>query len=457
VEAGAKKLVYRDNFHDALLNFIEWYRGALQTDQALQEAYLRKFDSLCLQSSPLLSPIYAMKPSSAEQPTQNPVNSPIRDLCDQARKDRRFALLLEGCLADPVASKALLLHKTELFPRLEIPIEGSMITIAAGGLPFLSESPKLIRRSLKTLAGKYTAHGPHPERMAEVQDRMASAQEAIAESVRDAFTLAILNTVSANAPLLELVNGPQPIGRPRLRQAVKDYSGIDWSPATALLAEAFSALLQSDKSRKPLQQLLIHIDALKDAVDLERFKAQVVDWLVSHFHRLMQIRDIHHDDWAGLVQQLHEAEFLEHAGPLYFWCTQCEETGVFGTLQTSHLGMDLFCPKCGRRMFYIAAFHSTRALTEALELHDGVLAAALAWHLTQRDIDFDDGVKLPEAELDFVIKDAAGNHLVECKMNHLLGQEGGLLSTMYKNRNQLRDHVIVAKNQGMAFNWPPVS
>jgi hypothetical protein len=238
----------------------------------------------------------------------------------------------------------------------------------------------------------------------------------LSTKTRDAFALAILNTVSANP------------------------------------AEAFSALFQADKSRKPVQQLLIHIDALKDAVDLERFKAQVVDWLAAHFHALLQLRGVHHDDWAGLVQQLHDDRFLEHAGPLYFWCTQCEETGVFGTLQTSHLGMDLFCPKCGRRMFYIAAFHSAGALTQALELKDGVLAAALAWHLKQRDIDFDDGMKRPDSELDFVIRDGAGNHLIECKMNHLLGQEDALLGTLYKNRNQLRDHVLIAKNQGMAFS-----
>jgi hypothetical protein len=46
--AAGRKLVYRNNFHDSLLNFIEWYRGAIQTDHALQEAFLRKFDSLCL-------------------------------------------------------------------------------------------------------------------------------------------------------------------------------------------------------------------------------------------------------------------------------------------------------------------------------------------------------------------------------------------------------------------------
>ena len=334
---------------------------------------------------------------------------------------------------------------------LEIPIEGSAVTIAAGGLPFLSDSPKRIRRSLKALAANYAAHSPQPERMAEGQQRVESVQAALAETLQDAFALAILNTVAANASLLELVNGPRPIDRSALRQAVKDYSGIDWRPAASLLGEALSALWQADKSRKPVQQLLFHLDALKDVIDLERFKAQIVDWLVAHFARLLTIRGVHHDDWAGVVLQLHDDRFLEHAGPLYFWCAECGETGVFGSLQTSHIGMDLFCPKCRRRAPYISAFYSTGALTQAFELHDGTLAAALAWHLAQRDIDFDDGIKLPKAELDLVLKGSAGNVLIECKMNHLLDHDK-LRATLHQNRNQLRDHLLVAKAQAMALS-----
>lgn len=42
-----QKIVYRNNFHRALLDFIEWYRLQLPNDRALQEAFIRKFDSLC--------------------------------------------------------------------------------------------------------------------------------------------------------------------------------------------------------------------------------------------------------------------------------------------------------------------------------------------------------------------------------------------------------------------------
>ena len=42
------KIVYRDNFQAALLVFVDWYKGALPTDRALQEAFIRKFDSLCV-------------------------------------------------------------------------------------------------------------------------------------------------------------------------------------------------------------------------------------------------------------------------------------------------------------------------------------------------------------------------------------------------------------------------
>ena len=45
---GDQKAVYRDDFQDALLKFIEWYKTALTSDRAIQEAFVRKFDSLCV-------------------------------------------------------------------------------------------------------------------------------------------------------------------------------------------------------------------------------------------------------------------------------------------------------------------------------------------------------------------------------------------------------------------------
>jgi hypothetical protein len=42
------KIVYRDDFQAALLKFAEWYRTALPSTLALQEAFLRKFDGLCV-------------------------------------------------------------------------------------------------------------------------------------------------------------------------------------------------------------------------------------------------------------------------------------------------------------------------------------------------------------------------------------------------------------------------
>src|SRR5581483_6998143 len=114
-----------------------------------------------------------------------------------------------------------------------------------------------------------------------------------------------------------------PIDRGQLRRAVKDYTGLDFSPAVSHLGDLFASLWRSDKSRKPVQQLLIHLDALKDSLDLERFKAQIVEWLVTHFQRLLQIRNVRHDEWGTLVLDLHHDGFLEHAGPLYSWCVRC--------------------------------------------------------------------------------------------------------------------------------------
>jgi len=42
------KIVYRDNFQSGLSRFVKWYKGELPSRRDLQEAFLRKFNSLCL-------------------------------------------------------------------------------------------------------------------------------------------------------------------------------------------------------------------------------------------------------------------------------------------------------------------------------------------------------------------------------------------------------------------------
>jgi hypothetical protein len=42
-----EKIVYRNNFQDALLEFVTRYKGALASEIPLQKAFIRKFNSLC--------------------------------------------------------------------------------------------------------------------------------------------------------------------------------------------------------------------------------------------------------------------------------------------------------------------------------------------------------------------------------------------------------------------------
>ena len=43
-----KKIVYRDNFHLAFEKFVDWYGKCLPGCDKLQRAFIRKFDSLCI-------------------------------------------------------------------------------------------------------------------------------------------------------------------------------------------------------------------------------------------------------------------------------------------------------------------------------------------------------------------------------------------------------------------------
>lgn len=42
------KVMYRDNFQTGLLYFVDWYKGELASNTTLQQALIRKFDSLCV-------------------------------------------------------------------------------------------------------------------------------------------------------------------------------------------------------------------------------------------------------------------------------------------------------------------------------------------------------------------------------------------------------------------------
>jgi hypothetical protein len=42
-----KRILFRNNFHFALLEFIKCYKGSLALDPDTQKAFLRKFNSLC--------------------------------------------------------------------------------------------------------------------------------------------------------------------------------------------------------------------------------------------------------------------------------------------------------------------------------------------------------------------------------------------------------------------------
>ena len=42
------KIMYRNDFQSGLLAYVDWYKQALTSDTAVQEAFIRKFDSLCV-------------------------------------------------------------------------------------------------------------------------------------------------------------------------------------------------------------------------------------------------------------------------------------------------------------------------------------------------------------------------------------------------------------------------
>ncbi|PYT16506.1 MAG: hypothetical protein DMG59_10155, partial [Acidobacteria bacterium] len=134
-----------------------------------------------------------MSSSADEHGTRTANRASIRDLRTHARQDRRFALLLEACLTDPTMSKVLLLHRTELFPRLEVP-DRRLDGYDSGRRASVPEPcSQTDSPQLEDIAGKYAAHSPHPARIAEAQQRVQCVETAVSEPTQDAFALAVLH------------------------------------------------------------------------------------------------------------------------------------------------------------------------------------------------------------------------------------------------------------------------
>jgi hypothetical protein len=272
-------------------------------------------------------------------------------------------------------------------------------------------------------------------------------QESTRPKLGDNLLLAVLATLQKNPVLLELAKRAEPVDINQLRQAVRDYSCVDFSALESFFVDALPMFLQGSKARKAINRLTMNLDSLVHVGDPDGAKRLMAWATASRFVELLRARRVSETQWRSIVVGLADAELLEPSSSIYLWCRRCPEVGF--TVPTILTKCDLppFCPCCGRDAHAIAALVPAGALQDAFFALDGLLGVAVAWHLRKHDFHFEAAKQTGTTELDFLVKTRSGSILLECKMLHSLS--ANIAANLWSSRNQLRDHIKGLTEQGI--------
>jgi hypothetical protein len=346
----------------------------------------------------------------------------------------------------------LLLNREELFPTFRVPLdEGFSFTLSSPGFVYLTHSFRETQVSLTKLWRKMWGYTPQIGRIERAADLTQNVADSTRNAFRDRLALGVLNTIAGDDKLRQLINGPYPIEYPALRQAVGDYSRINFQPLLAAWRGLIDQVFKGRQSKSALSQLGINIDVLKDATFSQALHVQLTQLNVAHYQKLVCGQGINERTWRQVLLDLHKNCFLDHVGPLYAWCVRCPETGVLATIASSNVLGRFHCPRCRRVAHAETYFFPAGWLEAALNLRDGMLGACVGWQLKKRGLEFKANVPIAGTELDFVLGLGCERILIECKMPLTLKADETLTPNLSEAQNQLHEHVALARQQGMIF------
>jgi len=271
-------------------------------------------------------------------------------------------------------------------------------------------------------------------------------QESTGPELGDHLLLAILATFQKNPVLLDLANSTKPVDITQLRQAVRDYSSVDFS-ALQSLVDALPTLLQRPKQRKAINRLTMNLDSLFHVADPDLARRSMVWTTASRFIELLRARRVSEGQWRSLIIRLAHAELLEPSLLIYLWCRKCPEVGFTVPTALTKCELPPLCPSCGNEAHAISTLVPAGPLQDAVFAPDGLLGVAVAWHLRKRAFRFEAGKHTGATEFDFLVTTTRGLILLECKMLHSLSHN--ITANFWSSRNQLRDHIKELVDQGI--------
>jgi hypothetical protein len=136
-------------------------------------------------------------------------------------------------------------------------------------------------------------------------------------------------------------------------------------------------------------------------------------------------------------------DLLAPSTPMFLWCKSCPEDGFVASLPFSSCPLPPLCPGCGKWAHAIASYAPAEGFDAAVRLKDGLLGAAVGWHLIKQHIRFWHSHQERGTEMDFIVAFPNGHILVECKMFSAMSADKQLHRTLRDAAQEVDSHAAL--------------
>lgn len=367
-------------------------------------------------------------------------------LWKQCRNDADLKWLLEGVLSSrrPELGRILLISPVEFFGEVQSRLGKKLrLRFRLAGFPYLLGKFGSLSKSWDRMISR----GAKPQKLDTIENAIAEWAAGNAQQARNLVAAAIIETVRDNAVLRALVTSDEPVTPLQVARKLQNFEALNWKPMEQLI-EVFEPFLARSRSQRAINQITLNLNTLLQYSQPEIIRQDVILRSASHFMKLLRNRGVNEAAWRNLLSGLIDRNFVAPNTPVFLWCREFPHDGYVASPSLVLGPLIPRCPSCGKDPYAMASFAPAGALQRATELKDGLLGAAIGWHLLKRGIPFLHSHCEEGTEMDFVPVVRKGRFLIECKVFSVLVSAKRLARSVREAVRQLDKHAAILETQG---------
>ena len=365
----------------------------------------------------------------------------------RCRYDADLRWLLEGVLTSrkPELGRTLLLSPVEFFGETQARVGPKLsLLFHLTGFPYLSGKIKELSGSLSRMMSE---RGVESQQSSDAKKAIADWAAANGRQAQDMFVAATLETVRRNGAMRALATSDQPVTPVRVAQEIPNYEALDWKPMEELI-QLFEPFLARSRSKKPINRFTLNFTEHLRHFQPEIGQLDVIVRSAHHFVGLLQKRGVSEAAWRSLLLILIDRDLVAPYTSMFLWCRKFPQDGFVASASFALGALPPCCPSCGEYAHAMASLAPAGGFQGAMKLKDGLLGAAIGWHLKRRGIRFWHARCEKGTEMDFIPVVRDGHLLIECKILSVSVPARQLARNVREAVKQLDEHAALLEKEG---------